>query len=121
MATKRKKKRKKKPAKSPLRLLTAPLLILAAALLLWYAYAGFSDRHWHNYREAGNRAYARGNYAWAAKMYSKALKEARDLDPYDPRVVKSLVDLSKTYKAQNRNDLANLAIAQARKVRAHTK
>jgi hypothetical protein len=54
-------------------------------------------------------------------MYSKALKEARDLDPYDPRVVKSLVDLSKTYKAQNRNDLANLAIAQARKVRAHTK
>ncbi len=121
MAAKRRKKRKKKSANPPLRLLTAPLLLLAAALILWYAHVGFADRHWRNFREAGDRAYERGNYAWAAKMYGKALKEARDLDPHDPRVVKSLVDLNKVYKAQGRADLADLAMDQARKVRARKK
>ena len=51
-------------------------------------------------------------------MYGKALREARDLDPHDSRVVKSLVDLGRVYKAQERDDLAAAAIARAREIRA---
>lgn len=118
MAAKHRKRRKKKTKKPLLRALVIALIVLVAALLLWHAHTAFSDRHWNSYKEAGDRAYARGNYAWAEKMYGKALREARDLDPHDSRVVKSLVDLGRVYKAQERDDLAAAAIARAREIRA---
>ena len=105
-------------AKPNPRLIVGLLVAIALGLLLWYAHTAFEDRHWQEYRKAGQRAFERGNYKWAEKMHKKALREAKDLGPKDPRITKSLVDLSKVYKAQGRRGLADSARARARALRS---
>ena len=111
-----KKKKKSNPA-----LFVAPLIALVIGLALWYAHVAFEDRHWKEYREAGQRASARGNYEYAERMHRKALKEAEDLGPQSPLIVQSLADLSKIYKAQGKSDQATSALARARALRSGSK
>ena len=100
------------------RLIAGFLVAIALGLLLWYAQIAFEDKHWQEYRKAGQRAFERGNYKWAEKMHKKALQEAKDLGAKDPRIIKSLVDLSKVYKAQGRRGLADSTRTRARALRS---
>ena len=76
MAKRRKRTRQKKESRQ---LLLAPLILILVGLGFWYAMTGFEDRVWQEYREAGLRAHARGNYSYAVKMHEKALVEAEEL------------------------------------------
>ncbi len=91
-----------------------PLIVLAAGVVVWYAHISYEARYWEEYREAGLRALERGNYKWAEKMARKALVEARDLGPRDPRVRQSLEDLSRVYRAQGKEAQADSVLARAR-------
>ena len=93
-----------------------PLIALAAAVVVWYAHVSYETRFWDEYREASLRALERGNYDWAEKMARKALVEARDLGPRDPRVRQSLEDLSRIDRAQGKQALADSALALARRL-----
>ena len=100
-------------AKPNRKFILAPLIVMVTGLLLWYAHVAFEGRHWKEYREAGQRAFERGNYEWAEKMFKKALKEAEDLGVEDPRVRQSLVDLIRVYKSQGRAAAADSARTRA--------
>ena len=98
----------------------APALVLVAAmgvLLAWVAYTGSQDRFWDDTRAAGHRAYQRGNFDYAQRMYREALQQARELDPDGHRVIQSLVDMSRVYEARGRLDSAALFRAQAQTAR----
>ena len=101
-------------AKLNLKPIKVALLALVAGLAVWFAYASLRTRYWEEYREAGLRALERGNYEWAEKMAGKALVEARDLGERDRRVIQSLKDLARVYRAQGRKALADSVLALAR-------
>lgn len=62
----------------------------------------FDDRHWHAFDDAGDIAYERGNYKYAARMYGEALQIARELE--DAQLVNtSLQALSRANAAQGRS------------------
>ena len=110
-----KKKRRRPRSGSPL---PKPLLsvvgALAAGLLIWGTYVATEDRHWREYRRAGDGAFGRGNYAYAERMYREALEEAIRLDPRGSEVAASLQDLSKAYRATGKNKLAAAMLERAR-------
>ena len=119
------KKRRKKPASSRGRNRSsagqAPWVIaigVAVCLLMWLANAGFQDRHWSAFQEAGDRAFGRGNYAYAQRMYDSALDEAEHLDPHGEQIVQTLLALSRTYKAREEPMLADAMLTRARAARA---
>ena len=53
------------------------------------------DRSWQEYIDAGVRAYERGNYAWAEKMYREALQYAEQNGKDDPQVAKTWYHLNR--------------------------
>ena len=113
---KRKRKRKKRRASRAgvPKLLWIALALAVVGALAWLGSAGFEDRHWHAFIDAGNRAYGRGNYAYAERMYSEALQQARDLDSGGELERKSLKYLDRVRSAQSRQEQARLARQQAR-------
>ena len=96
-------------------------IAIAMCVLLWLAYAGFQDRHWSAFQDAGDRAYGRGNYAYAQRMYHEALQEAERLDPRGEELVQTLLALSRTHKASGEQTLADAMLTRARAVRAQRK
>jgi hypothetical protein len=88
-----------------------------AVVLAWVAFAASRDRFWEDTRAAGHRAYQRGNYDYAHRMYREALQQAEDLDPGGRRVLQSLLDMSRVYEARGRADSADLFRARARDLR----
>jgi hypothetical protein len=62
----------------------------------------FDDRHWHAFDDAGDIAYERGNYKYAARMYGEALQIARELEDAQ-LVTASLQALSRASAAQGRS------------------
>ena len=94
------------------------VIAVAMCVLLWLAYTEFNDRHWSAFKDAGDRAFSRGNYAYAERMYNEALQEAKRLDPNGEEVVQTLVALSHTHKARGEQSLADAMLARARAVRA---
>ena len=93
-------------------------IALVVCVLLWLAYAGFLDRHWSAFQDAGDRAFGRGNYAYAQRMYGEALEEAERLDPSGEELVQTLLALSRTHKARGETALAAAMLTRARTVRA---
>ena len=59
------------------------LLFITLFIVLSYT---SEDRSWQEYIDAGDRAYERGNYAWAEKMYREALQYAEQHDADGPMV-----------------------------------
>ena len=108
-------------AKPTRKLILATLIAVGAGLLVWWAQESFEGRHWRGYREAGRRAYERGNYEWAEKWFKKALKVAEDLGPHDPRVRQSLADLVSAYRAQGRTAAADSALTRAKSLGRRTR
>lgn len=98
-----------------------PVLAVLAILLLIVAvgavgYFVFDDRHWHAFDAAGDAALARGNYAYAERMYGQALQVASELG--EARLVAAtLTDLSRVYAAQGRGDEARDAAQRAQQSR----
>jgi hypothetical protein len=83
-----------------------------------YAVVESRDRFWEDTRSAGHRAYQRGNYEYAQRMYHEALEQAEDLDPGGRLVVASLLDLGRVYEARGRADSAALYRERARALQA---
>ena len=108
MATRRRKK--PKPV-----LFVGPLIVLVVVLVLWYVHGAFEDRTWKEYRQAGHRAFSRGNLKYAEGMYRRALKEAEDLGPQSPLIKQSLADLSKVYKARDKRGQADSSLRSRQK------
>lgn len=62
------------------------LILLAVIIVLGVVGTiAFDDRHWHAFDQAGDAAFERGNYDYAARMYNEALQVAQELD--DTRLV----------------------------------
>ncbi len=127
-AKKPRRKRKPRPgrARSGNKTAASPALwgvaiAIAMCLLLWLAYAGFQDRHWSAFQDAGDRAYGRGNYAYAQRMYDEALQEAERLDPRGEELVQTLLALSRTHKALGEQTSADAMLTRARTLRAQRK
>ena len=114
-ATKRTKSRRDRSAAHPLKSIGG-LAVLCA--LVWFGYAGFQDRTYTAFTEAGDGAYERRHYAYAARMYREALTEAERIDPGGPKVAASLIDLSRTFKALGQVDLATAYLERTRTIRA---
>ncbi len=108
-----------KTAASPV--LWVAVIAVAMCALLWLAYAGFDDRHWSAFQDAGDGAYSRGNYAYAQRMYNEALQEAERLDPRGEELVQTLLALSRTHKARGEQVLADAMLTRARTLRAQRK
>jgi hypothetical protein len=125
-AKKPRRKRKPRQARSGSKTAASPVLwvtatAIAMCVLLWLAYAGFDDRHWSAFQDAGDRAYGRGNYAYAQRMYHEALQEAERLDPRGEELVQTLLALSRAHKASGEQTLADAMLTRARAVRAQRK
>jgi len=69
---------------------------------------------WDEFRQAGHRAYRRGNYKYARQMYREALQQAEELDPGGRLVVESLLDMARVYQAQGHPDTSAVYQARAR-------
>ncbi|MFP6646679.1 MAG: hypothetical protein VCF24_24425 [Candidatus Latescibacterota bacterium] len=95
----RKRRRQRRPAdRTRLWALVVLAVIIVSGIVTTIA---FDDRHWHAFDDAGNVAYERGNYKYAARMYGEALQIAQDLE--DARLVAaSQQALSRAYAAQER-------------------
>ena len=90
--------------------------------LLWVGHTScFQDRHWSAFKEAGDRAFGRANYAYAQRMYTEALDEAERIDPDGERVVKTLLALSRTHKVLGEQMLSDTMLTRARALRAQRK
>ena len=103
------------------RLLAMVAILVVVLGGLWFAHQAFMTRHWEEFNAAGDRAFSRQNYSYAEKMYREALQRAEALDPQDARVVKSLTDLHRLYKAQGKTQQADSLLARARALRASRK
>ena len=109
MAKTRKKKRarkKKKKAGLPPEAIKAALAALVIALLFWGLLALSEGRHWRAFYEAGEGAHELRNFEYAEKMYLKALKEAKRLDPDGDLTIRTLNTLAELYDDQGRTDAA---------------
>ena len=116
-------RRKRRPASAngkalPTLPATSLLGIAALCAFVWIGYAGFQDRTYEAFIDAGNGAFGRRNYDYAARMYTQALQEAERLDPRGREVSQTLRALSRTYKAMGRENLAADYLERARKIRA---
>lgn len=125
-AKKLRRKRKSRGSRSGNKRAARPALwgvaiAMAMCVLLWLAYAGFEDRHWSAFQNAGDRAYGRGNYAYAQRMYHEALQEAERLDPRGEELVQTLLALSRTHKASGEQTLADAMLTRVCAVRAQRK
>lgn len=83
-------------------------------------YASSGDRFWEAFVASGDRAFRLGDYVRAEKMYRQALRYSLELNPDEGRAAKSLLLLHRLYKTQGRDELAESALAQARKIRAES-
>ena len=54
-------------------------------LLLWSTSVWAGEEDWRKYNTAGIKAYERGDYVDAEKLWSAALEEAEELGVEDPR------------------------------------
>ena len=100
---KRKARRKRRRQRRPADRTRLWALVVLAIIIIFgiVATIAFDDRHWHAFDDAGNVAYERGNYKYAARMYGEALQIAQDLE--DARLVAaSQQALSRVYAAQER-------------------
>ncbi len=75
------------------------LFFVAIMLVLFYA---AENRSWQEYIDAGDRAYERGNYPWAEKMYREALQYAEQKGKKDPLVAKTWRHLKRLERARSR-------------------
>ncbi len=78
------------------------LLVGLLWLLLWSTSAWAGEEDWRKYNTAGIKAYQRGDYVDAEKLWSAALEEAEEFGVEDPRFATSLNNLAVLYKAQGR-------------------
>ena len=99
--------RRRRAAIPSRRIPVAVAVALVAVVLAWVAITASRDRFWDDTRAAGHRAYQRGNFRYAQRMYREALQQAEDLDPGGPRVMKSLLDMSRVYAALGYADSAS--------------
>ena len=100
---KRKARRKRRRQRRPVDRTRLWALVVLAVIIIFgiVATIAFDDRHWHAFDDAGNVAYERGNYEYAARMYGEALQISQDLE--DARLVAaSQQALSRAYAAQER-------------------
>lgn len=121
MAKSRRRKRHSASANDNARPTVPPTSLLGIAALctfIWIGYAGFQDRTYEAFIDAGNGAFGRHNYDYAARMYTQALQEAERLDPRGREVSQTLRALSLTYKAMGREDLAADYLERAGKIHA---
>ena len=98
-------KRKKPPIKtSSGRSNTGPLAITVAILvaILGSLYLSGENRSWQKYIDAGDRAFKRGNYEWAEKMYNEALQCAQNKDAKNPLIAKTRAYLKRLEKVKSR-------------------
>ena len=91
--------------------------LLLLCVFVWFGYAGFNDRTYDAFSEAGDGAFGRRNFDYAERMYREALQEAERIDPAGSKVVETLLDLGRTYKALGRNELAGDMLERARAIR----
>ena len=61
---------------------------------------------WQTCEDAGNKAYAQGQYAEAEQQFRSALAEAEAFGAEDPRLATSLNSLGQACRAQGRFDEA---------------
>ena len=76
-------RRSTRPAILPLKSIGGLALLCT---LLWLGYAGFQDRTYIAFSEAGDGAFERRHYTYAVRMYREALSEAERIDPGGPKV-----------------------------------
>ena len=84
--------------------------LVISVVVVWLGYQGFQDRHWQAFIESGDRAFARGNYSYAERMYKKALQQARELDPGGNLEKQTSFYLNRTYRAQLRPELTRVTL-----------
>ena len=105
---------RRRPRRASRRRPTWLIAVAIAAIALGYAaHLATEDRMWDEFRQAGHRAYRRGNYKYARQMYREALQQAEELDPGGQLVVESLLDMGRVHQAQGHPDTAATYRARA--------
>ena len=89
------------------------LLAAVAALSLWWLDSAFEERHWREFRGAGERALERGNLEYAEKMLRESLQYAERYGEAE-HMARSYVLLARLYRAQGDEILAGEMLARAR-------
>lgn len=113
------KQRRRRPLRAPQRRrIWLVVFAIAAVVAGWTAHLATEGRMWNEFRQAGHRAYRRGNYKYARQMYREALQQAEELNPGGPREVKSLLDMGRVHQAQGHPDTAAMFQARARALQA---
>ncbi len=113
------KRGRRRPRRAPQHQVTWLVVVVIAALAAgWAAHLATEGRMWDEFRQAGHRAYGRGNYKYARQMYREALQRAEERDPGGSRVVASLLDMGRVHQAQGHPDTAAVFQARARALQA---
>lgn len=101
---KRKARRKRRRQRRPVDRTRLWTLVVIAGIVAFgiVATIAFDDRHWHAFDDAGDVAYERGNYKYAARMYGEALQIAQELEDAQ-LVTASQQALSRANAAQGRS------------------
>lgn len=112
----RARRRQARPTSAPILLLRSVVGLAVLCGVVWLGYAGFQDRTYVAFTEAGDGAFERRNYDYAARMYKQSLEEAERIDPGGPKVAATLRDLSRTYQALGQKELALAYLERARAI-----
>lgn len=106
MAKRRRKKKvakAKKVAAKPSYTKVLVFLGLFFVALFAVMFTASDERSWQEYIEAGDRAYERGNYVWAEKMYREALQYAEQQGKDDPLVAKTWRQLNRLERTRSQS------------------
>jgi hypothetical protein len=98
---KRKKKQKKANPTRPSYTRFLVIIGLFFAILFAVLLTASEERSWQEYIDAGDRAYERGNYAWAEKMYREALQYAEQHGKDNPLVAKTWRHLNRLERTRS--------------------
>jgi tetratricopeptide (TPR) repeat protein len=88
-------------------------LLLLATATLSVAPAMADEQKWADYNEQGTAAYKRGDDTQAEQLLSAAVQEARQFDPADMRLARSLHNLATVYSSENKWAQAEATLKEA--------
>jgi tetratricopeptide (TPR) repeat protein len=89
------------------------ILMFAAVCILPFSPAIADEQKWVDYSEQGMAAYKKGNDAQAERLLAAAVEEARQFDPSDMRLARSLHNLATVYSSQSKWPQAESTLKEA--------
>jgi tetratricopeptide (TPR) repeat protein len=94
--------------------------MFAAVCLVPLSAANADEQKWVEYSEQGMIAYKKGNDAEAERLLAAAVQEARQFDPSDMKLARSLHNLATVYSSESKWPQAEATLKEALTIKEKT-